>query len=157
MRKGMSELTPRQRAQIRALENLPDDQIDMSEIPETRDWSNAVRGMFYRPGEKHVGREDCLDNRHQRDGDSKALSSHDDLAPTLTSRRKPGADRASGQPTTASAGYGGDPQDYDREYCVDLVQLSAFLRKRLSPASADSIDLGRGQPDTAQVPGPPAR
>ena len=22
----------------------------------------------------------------------------------------------------------GDPQDYDREYCVDLAQLSAFLR-----------------------------
>ena len=52
----MSDLTPRQRAQIMALENLSDDQIDMTEIPETLDWSNAVRGKFYRPGEKHVGR-----------------------------------------------------------------------------------------------------
>ena len=31
------------------------------------------------------------------------------------------------------AGYGvgwicGDPQDYDREFCVDIAQLSAFLR-----------------------------
>ena len=52
----MSELTPRQRAQISALEGLPDDQIDMSEVPETLDWSNAVRGAFYEPGRKHVGR-----------------------------------------------------------------------------------------------------
>ena len=50
----MSELTPRQRAQISALEGLPDDQIDTSEVPETLDWSNAVRGAFYEPGRKHV-------------------------------------------------------------------------------------------------------
>ena len=52
----MSELTPRQRAQISALEGLPDDQIDMSEVPETLDWSNVKRGAFYEPGRKHVGR-----------------------------------------------------------------------------------------------------
>ncbi len=56
MRKDMSDLTPRQRAQIMALEDLSDDQIDTTNIPETLDWSNAVRGMFYRPGEEHVGR-----------------------------------------------------------------------------------------------------
>ena len=67
MRKGMYELTPEQRAELRALENLPDDQIDMSDIPETLDWSNAVRGMFYRPGRRHVGREIDGDHRHQRE------------------------------------------------------------------------------------------
>lgn len=57
MRKGMSDLTPRQRDQILALESLPDDQIDMTDIPETLDWSNAVRGMFYRPERRHTGRK----------------------------------------------------------------------------------------------------
>ena len=56
MRKVMSELTPSQRAQISALEGLPDDQIDTSEVPETLDWSNVKRGAFYEPGGKHVGR-----------------------------------------------------------------------------------------------------
>ena len=32
------------------------------------------------------------------------------------------------RPSTYGAGWiCGDPQDYDREYCVDLAQLSAFL------------------------------
>ena len=57
MKRDVSELTSRQRAQILALENLPDDQIDTTDIPEVLDWSHAVRGKFYRPGEKHVGRE----------------------------------------------------------------------------------------------------
>ena len=44
------------------------------------------------------------------------------------------------------AGYGtgwicGDPQDYDREHCVDLAQLSAFLHDTQSKA-AESLDLG---------------
>jgi type I restriction enzyme, R subunit len=34
------------------------------------------------------------------------------------------------RPSTYSAGWiGGVPGDYDREYCIDLVQLSAFLRQ----------------------------
>ncbi len=35
--------------QLRALEALPDDQIDTSDIPEILDWSDARRGVFYRP------------------------------------------------------------------------------------------------------------
>ena len=45
------------------------------------------------------------------------------------------------------AGYGagwicGDPQDYDREYCVDLAHLSAFLHAT-QPVAAESLDLGQ--------------
>ncbi|MGB9619121.1 MAG: hypothetical protein ACPL7K_01760, partial [Armatimonadota bacterium] len=46
----------------------------------------------------------------------------------------------------ATASYGGvgwlpgDPSDYDREYCVDLVQLAAFLRST-QPEVADALDL----------------
>ena len=48
------------------------------------------------------------------------------------------------------SGYGagwicGDPQDYDREYCVDLAQLSAFLHTT-QPDVAESLDLGQDSP-----------
>ena len=39
----------------------------------------------------------------------------------------------------------GDPQDYDREYCVDLAQLSAFLCTTQTKA-AESLDLGQDSP-----------
>ncbi len=39
----------------------------------------------------------------------------------------------------------GDPQDYDREYCVDLAQLSAFLCTTQTKAAA-SLDLGQDSP-----------
>ena len=39
----------------------------------------------------------------------------------------------------------GDPQDYDREYCVDLAQLSAFLSDT-QPDVAPSLDLEQDSP-----------
>ena len=39
----------------------------------------------------------------------------------------------------------GDPQDYDREYCVDLVQLSAFLQET-QPEVAESLALDQDGP-----------
>ena len=51
----------------------------------------------------------------------------------------------------APAGYGGVgwaggyPHDYDREYCVDLFQLAAFLRAT-QPEVAESLDLGDDGP-----------
>ena len=48
------------------------------------------------------------------------------------------------EPPAAYGGVGwicGDPTDYDREYCVDLVQLSAFLREtQQNVAEALSLD-----------------
>ena len=38
-----------------------------------------------------------------------------------------------------------DPQHYDREYCVDLVQLSEFLNST-QPNVAESLDLGEDSP-----------
>ena len=48
------------------------------------------------------------------------------------------------------AGYGagwicGDPHDYDREYCVDLAQLSAFLHDT-QPDAAESLGLDEDGP-----------
>ena len=39
----------------------------------------------------------------------------------------------------------GDTHDYDREYCVDLAQLSAFLQAT-QPVAAESLDLGQDSP-----------
>ena len=50
MKKDMTELPPEVQAQIRELETLPDDQIDTADAPEILDWSDARRGVFYRPG-----------------------------------------------------------------------------------------------------------
>jgi type I restriction enzyme, R subunit len=53
-----------------------------------------------------------------------------------------------GKPATAYGGVGwigGDPQDYDREYCLDLVQLRAFLQE-IQPKAAATLDLGKEGP-----------
>ncbi|MCR4442493.1 MAG: type I restriction endonuclease subunit R [Peptococcaceae bacterium] len=39
----------------------------------------------------------------------------------------------------------GDPADYDREYCVDLVQLAAFLNST-QPEVAEALDLDNDSP-----------
>ena len=50
------------------------------------------------------------------------------------------------RPSSYGVGWiGGDPQDYDREYCVDLAQLSAFLHAT-QPVAAESLDLGQDSP-----------
>lgn len=43
------ELTPEMLAQLDRLAAMPDEDIDLSDMPEITDWSNAVRGKFYRP------------------------------------------------------------------------------------------------------------
>ncbi|GMV21833.1 MAG: hypothetical protein AMXMBFR57_17820 [Acidimicrobiia bacterium] len=46
------------------------------------------------------------------------------------------------RPAVYGAGWiCGDPNDYDREYCVDLVQLSHFLQVT-QPETAGTLDLG---------------
>ena len=54
MKKGTTELPPDVREQIRALEALPNDQIDTSDAPEILDWSDARRGVFYRPVKQQI-------------------------------------------------------------------------------------------------------
>ena len=54
MKKEITELPPEVQEQIRALEALPDDQIDTTDAPEILDWSDAMRGVFYRPVKKQI-------------------------------------------------------------------------------------------------------
>ena len=54
MKKDISELPSDVQVQIRALEALPDDQIDTTDAPEVLDWSDARRGVFYRPVKQQI-------------------------------------------------------------------------------------------------------
>ncbi len=36
------------REEVAAIKDLPDEDIDFSDIPETTDWTGAQRGMFYK-------------------------------------------------------------------------------------------------------------
>lgn len=42
-------LTDRQAAEIKALADLPEEQIDTSDIPEIPDWSDARRDLLDQP------------------------------------------------------------------------------------------------------------
>jgi uncharacterized protein (DUF4415 family) len=50
----MRKISKKARKEINALAKLPDDQIDLSDIPEVTDWSGAVSGAFYRPIKKSL-------------------------------------------------------------------------------------------------------
>jgi uncharacterized protein (DUF4415 family) len=45
----MKKLTKTQARDIAILQKMKDEEIDLSDIPEQLDWSNAVVGKFYRP------------------------------------------------------------------------------------------------------------
>jgi uncharacterized protein (DUF4415 family) len=45
----MKKISRKQAKELAALARLPDEQIDLSDAPEVRDWRNAVVGKFYRP------------------------------------------------------------------------------------------------------------
>lgn len=50
MKKATSKpLSQDQKADLAALETLPDAEIDTSDIPEVVNWPDAQRGLFYRP------------------------------------------------------------------------------------------------------------
>ena len=53
MRKAKID-SPATKADLAVLEVLPDEDIDTSDIPEATDWSDAVRGKFYRPVKKAI-------------------------------------------------------------------------------------------------------
>ena len=45
-------LSPEMLAQFKRLEAMRDEDIDTSDMPEVTDWSQAVRGKYYRPIKK---------------------------------------------------------------------------------------------------------
>ncbi len=51
---GSRSPTRTRKAELEALAALPEGEIDLSDIPEVRDWSGAKRGLFYRPVKKQL-------------------------------------------------------------------------------------------------------
>ena len=49
-----TELPDDVQEQVRALEALPEDRIDLTDAPEILDWSDARRGVFYRPVKRQI-------------------------------------------------------------------------------------------------------
>lgn len=54
MKKDIPELPPDNQSRVRALEALPDDQIDTTDVPQILDWSDARRGVLYRPVKQQI-------------------------------------------------------------------------------------------------------
>lgn len=54
MKKEFHELSAEAQQQLLALDELADEDIDLSDIPETTDWTGAVRGKFYRPVKQQI-------------------------------------------------------------------------------------------------------
>ena len=54
MQKNASELPPQVRDQVRALADKPESEINTDDVPEALDWSNARRGVFYRPVKQQI-------------------------------------------------------------------------------------------------------
>jgi uncharacterized protein (DUF4415 family) len=54
MKKVISDLTPEQQAELKALAALSDDKINTAAIPEQRDWSGARRGALFRPVKQQI-------------------------------------------------------------------------------------------------------
>ena len=51
----MVKLTEEQKAELQALAEMPDEDIDLSDIPDRPiDWPKARRGLFYRPVKQPV-------------------------------------------------------------------------------------------------------
>ena len=54
MKKEFDELPLKAQQELLALDELADEDVNLSDIPEITDWSGAVRGKFYRPVKKQI-------------------------------------------------------------------------------------------------------
>ena len=50
----MVKLTEQQKKMLEALENMPDEEIDYSDIPRITNWSKPKTGLFYRPVKQEI-------------------------------------------------------------------------------------------------------
>ena len=54
MSKDTADLSPEMQREIRDLANMPDSDINTDDIPKITDWSDAKRGVFYRPVKQQI-------------------------------------------------------------------------------------------------------
>ncbi len=76
------ELTQAQRDELDAFDALPDDQIDTTDIPEIRDWSGAVRGLFHMSAAERSKALKELRSRRSEDAHAGEWTKYDWAPPT---------------------------------------------------------------------------
>lgn len=50
----MKKVSRKQAKELAALARVPDEKIDLTDVPEVREWTGAVVGKFYRPIKRAV-------------------------------------------------------------------------------------------------------
>ena len=108
-------LSDKQRAELEALEQMTDEEIDLSDIPESLDWSDAIHGAYHqlRTGATSPRRTDTTEKG---------------LEATITN-------------ALIDRGWlAGTPDDYHRSECVELNHLQAFLHAT-QPETAAALSL----------------
>ena len=128
MKKPENQLTDEQHARLEALAAMPDSEIDASDIPEDTDWSAAERGKFLVQGEAK-------------------LQSTGSNSPTDTTER--GLESLICNSLVMDGWLPGESNDYDRDACLDLAHLSAFLAST-QPETASALSLDQGTPTRRQ-------
>ena len=116
-------LSDKQKAELEALNNLADEEIDLSDAPEVTDWSNAFRG-YHR---LHAGL-----------GPPKA--------PDITEK---GLESLITNSLVNQGWIQGTSEEFDRTYCVDLNQLTDFLNAT-QPDTASALSLDEDTPTRRQ-------
>ena len=148
MRQENFRLTPEQEEELQALAEMPDAEIDFSDIPETLDWSGAKRGMFYQAPTANARSlvftdttERVLEERVVR-----LLTEVPGAGPETAAEDDTIRERAAAY---AAGWLAGDPINYDRANCADLRQLSAFLNAT-QPEVASALSLDDDNPTRRQ-------
>ena len=147
MRSPDTEPTQSQKEELDALAALPDDEIDTSDIPEVSGGANSVRGLFHKSASERSKAMDELRGRRTSVTDTSERGLEDRICEVLTGRAdESGAGDVGERPAVYGVGWRyGDREDYDREYCVDLAQLTAFL-VATQPRIAEALSLESDNP-----------
>ena len=159
MRVKVTDLTPEQRAELEALEAMSDDEIDTTDIPEVLEWRNPIRGLFtMSPDERRKAFAELNSRRPSYPSDGASVTDTSELgfetliyqALTDDTDDDTRDDVVRERPTVYSPGWlPGERTEYDREYCVDLIQLFGFL-KTTQPQIADALALDTDNPTRRQ-------
>ena len=137
-------LTPEQERELQSLAEMPDEEIDFSDIPRTLDWSGAQRGMFYQASQSLNARPETAASSHTlvfTDTTERGLEAR---ITAILSAERPESDQAD-----SLTWLQGDPAYYDRDNCVDLNQLAAFMNAT-QPEVAAALSLDNDNPTRRQ-------
>ena len=152
-----SDLTPSQRADLDRIAAMADEDIDTSDIPEIREFSNPRRGVF--SGSPNVKAQPISrsepsgqphNDRHITDTTERGLETR--IVGILTGNAGQPSDTPAvhEHPASYSASWiQSDPTDYDRANCVDRHQLSSFLNAT-QPEVAAALSLDTDTPTRRQ-------